>query len=490
MDAPTPNSRRLLAAGFTAIVASGAGFSIRGGILGDWGAQFGFTQTELGRITGGGLVGFGMVVMIGAFLAEAIGYGRLMIAAFVFHLLSAALTLAATPLYAARVAADPIAAREMAYQCLYWGMFLFAMGNGISEAVLNPLTAALFPRQKTHYFNVLHAGWPAGLVLGGLASALLAGKARWEIQISLFLVPVLVYGAMYFGQHFPRSEARLKGISLGRMVLQFASPILLLLLFGQALVGYMELGTDSWISNITGNILQSKQQGLYLFVYVSILMTVLRFFAGPIVHRTSPLGLLFASACFSAVGLCFLGFAGSALALVGAATVYTLGKTFLWPTMLGVVADRFPRGGAIVLGAVGAVGTLSAGLLGGPGIGYQQDRFASAELRAQAPAVYEQYQAPTANSFLFFKEVRGLDGAKVNPIRAKSAAERTADERAVHDADLHGGRMALRATAVVPVMMALLYLALLLHFKAIGGYRTLRIEDGAASTGSTVSPHV
>ncbi len=78
----------------------------------------------------------------------------------------------------------------------------------------------------------------------------------------------------------------------------------------------------------------------------------------------------------------------------------------------------------------------------------------------------------------------------VNPIRKKTAAERAPDERAVHDADLHGGRMALRATAVVPVMMALLYLALLLHFKAIGGYRTLRIEDGAASTGSTVSPHV
>src|SRR6202011_5100999 len=116
-------------------------------------------------------------------------------------------------------------------------------------------------------------------------------------------------------------------------------------------------------------------------------------------------------------------------------------------------------------------GTLSAGLLGTPGIGYQQDRFASEELRAKAPAVYDRYQAPTTNSFLFLKPIRGLDGSKVNPIRTKPALERTDEERAVHGADLHGGRMALRFTAAVPVLMALLLLALLLYFKAIGGYR-------------------
>lgn len=463
-----------------AILTASVGFSIRGGMLGDWGTQFGFTQTELGQITGGGLVGFGMVVMIGAFLAEAVGYGRLMVCAFICHLLSAVVTLAATPLYAARLAADPIAARHVAYQCLYWGMFLFAVGNGLAEAVANPLVATLFPKQKTRFLNILHAGWPAGLVIGGLASAWMVGQVRWEIQMSLFLIPVAFYGAMCLGQRFPHSEARTKGITPVRMFVEFASPLLLLLLFIQALGGYVELGTDSWISNITGNLLQSKEQGLYLFVYVSVLMTGLRFLAGPIVHRISPLGLLFVSACIGACGLTLLGHAGSAFALVGAATIYAVGKTFLWPTMLGVVSERFPKGGAIVIGAVGAVGTLSAGLLGTPGIGYQQDRFASEELREKSPAVYEQYQAPTTNSFLFFKPIRGLDGSKVNPIRTKPALERTDEERAVHEADLLGGRMALRATAALPVLMALLFLALLLYFKAIGGYRALHVEDEPA----------
>ena len=73
------------------------------------------------------------------------------------------------------------------------------------------------------------------------------------------------------------------------------APVLLVLLVMHALVGYVELGTDSWIGKITGAIMASKQRGLMLFVYTSSLMFALRFFAGPIVERTSPLGLLFAS---------------------------------------------------------------------------------------------------------------------------------------------------------------------------------------------------
>ena len=192
----TANSKRLLWAGFMAILAAGVGFSIRGGILADWGTQYGFTQTDLGAITGGGLTGFGVIILLGALIADKIGYGRLMIFAFIMHFLSAVLTLAATPIFNSMHASNPIGAKNAAYQCLYWGMFLFAIGNGTCEAVVNPLVATLFPKNRTHYLNILHAGWPAGLVAGGLASYFLVGKVRWEIQMSLFLVPVRFYGIM------------------------------------------------------------------------------------------------------------------------------------------------------------------------------------------------------------------------------------------------------------------------------------------------------
>lgn len=521
----TPNAKRLLFAGFMAILAAGVGFSIRGGILGDWGSQFGFTQTDLGKITGGGLTGFGIIILLGALIADWIGYGRLMIFAFIMHFLSAVLTLAATPIYNSMHGSDPEAAKHAAFQCLFWGMFLFAIGNGTCEAVVNPLVATLYPKNKTHFLNILHAGWPAGLVAGGLASVCMVGKVRWEIQMALFLIPVILYGAMCLGQRFPKSEATVHGVSFGDRfkevgmigtfviclvlslwfrdlcadfglpqylgfvaaaaillaagaVMKFAvGPAMLgVLLVAHALLGYVELGTDSWISNITGNILASRSNGLLLFVYTSSLMFVLRFCAGPIVHKISPLGLLFVGATCGAIGLTALGNAQSALFVVLAATIYGIGKTFLWPTMLAVVSERFPKGGAITIGAMGGIGMLSAGLLGGPGIGYNQDYYASNDLKSKAPAVYDQYKSPTKNTFLFFPEIQGLDGSKVGAVRGKDAAARTADETLVHEADLLGGRMALRMTAAVPATMAAIYLLLILYFKARGGYKQVHIE--------------
>src|SRR5256886_9420800 len=195
-----PKAYWLLLGGFMGNLAGCGGFSIRGGILGDWGTQFGFTQSDLGNITGGGLTGFGLIILLGALIADKVGYGKLMIFAFAMHLLSAVVTLAATPIYNSMVASNPVGAKNAAYECLFWGMFMFAIGNGTAEAVVNPLVATLFPKNKTHYLNILHAGWPAGLVAGGLASFFFVSKVRWEIQMSLFLIPVVFYGALCLGQ--------------------------------------------------------------------------------------------------------------------------------------------------------------------------------------------------------------------------------------------------------------------------------------------------
>jgi len=204
------NAHRLLWAGFMAILAAGVGFSIRAGILGQWAEQYGFTKTELGAITGGGLTGFGIIILLSSLIADRIGFGTLMFIAFGMHLISAALTLATGAAFVA-------GGKPLAFQCLFWGMFLYSIGNGVAEAVVNPLVATLFPQRKTHYLNILHAGWPGGLILGGLASYFMAGgdgvePVAWQIQISLFLLPVVLYGLMMAGQRFPRSEASVSGV--------------------------------------------------------------------------------------------------------------------------------------------------------------------------------------------------------------------------------------------------------------------------------------
>jgi MFS family permease len=480
-EGTTPNANRLLFAGFMAILAAGVGFGVRGGILGDWAHEYGFTQTQVGEVTGFGLVGFGVIILIGALLADFIGYGKLIVAAFICHFGGAALCLAATPAY-------KTGGQDAAYQCLKWGQILFSVGNGLAEAVVNPLVATCFPHNRTHYLNILHAGWPAGLVLGSLASTFMVGKTSWEAQWALFLIPTVAYGVMCLGQHFPKSEASQKGVSYASMLAEFAAPLLIVLLLIHAMVGYVELGTDSWISQITGKIMDSPQKGLLLFVYTSAVMFALRFVAGPIVHRISPLGLLFCSGVLGCLGLNLLSSANGVIMCVVAATVYAFGKTFLWPTMLGVVSDRFPKGGAITIGAIGGVGMLSAGLLGGPGIGYKQDRFASEHLKEKAPAVYDAYKADKPSKFLFFKEIVGLDGAKKGAVLDEKDETKLTDQQKqekplIVDANLHGGRMALKYTSFVPATMAVLYLMLIIYFKATGGYKSIHVEEEAETGG-------
>jgi len=500
-----PNAQRLLWAGFMAILAAGVGFSVRAAILGQWAERYNFTNTELGEITGGGLLGAGLIILAGAFIADKVGYGKLMLLAFLAHFLSAVITLSTDFVY------NSAGGKGAAYWCLYVGMFLFAIGNGICEAVVNPLVATLFPKNKTHYLNILHAGWPGGLIIGGLAAYFMnpdkGTPVHWMVQMSLFLIPVVLYGIMLIGQHMPKSEASNAGVSYGVMFVQLFAPMMLLLLLIHALVGYVELGTDSWITKITGSIMESKQNGTALFIYTSALMFALRFFAGPIVHRISPLGLLFASSLLGLAGLQLLSIAEGAVICIIAATVYAAGKTFLWPTMLAVGSEQFPKGGAITIGALGGFGMISAGWLGGPGIGFKQDYNATHRMQEKSAVVYDKYKASGENQFLGFKVV-GLDSKKVAILEDdgeklagdvkslknlnqtdketdalekwwdEAKATASEDKPVVKDAVLYGGRRALFLTSFVPLTMAALYGLLILYFKATGGYKAVHIEGG------------
>ena len=187
------NTKRLFVASFVTLIVAGIGFAIRGAILGDWGTQFGFTKTDLGTITGGGLVGFGLVILLASAIADRVGYGKLLAVAFGLHITSVIVTISATPIYG-----DGSGGNANAYWALYIGMFMFAIGNGIVEAVINPLTATLYPEERTHYLNVLHAGWPAGLIIGGVLAFAFASsdaalaQVRWEILIGLYMIPTLI----------------------------------------------------------------------------------------------------------------------------------------------------------------------------------------------------------------------------------------------------------------------------------------------------------
>jgi hypothetical protein len=232
-----------------------------------------------------------------------------------------------------------------------------------------------------------------------------------------------------------------------------------------------------------------------LFFWTSSVMFGLRFCAHFIEKKMglSPVGILLVCAVLACVGLILSSGVttfGVALLALG---VYALGKTFFWPTMLAVASDRFPRTGAIAISFMGGIGMMSAGLIGSAGLGYAKDRFASENLQQVDPGTYASIKAKDSTKFLFFQEVTGFNGTKVDEVkkRLETAREESAkagkddlgsaleklspSDRHVIEAGIVGDRKTLRADSFIPAMMAIIYLAIMLYFKTIGGYKPVTI---------------
>ncbi len=497
------NRSKLMFASFLTLVASGFGFATRAAAGYDWGEAFNIGGLQFGSIMGAGFLGFGMMIFFGGILVERFGYKRLLAIAFVLHLLSAVMLLVAPGLFGGWRAADPDTATSNVYQLLFYSAFLFSIAQGLYEAVINPLISDLYPENKTHYLNILHAGWPGGMILGGLFSASFLGKEPWIVHIpwqyslSAFSIFVAWYGILALPQKFPKTVLATHK-NFGRTFACFLSLPFLLLIVIHAMVGYMELGMDSWIPKLMENVLPNT---IVILVYTSALMFILRFFAGPLVHRLNPVGLLFVCAIICCMGLVWLSRdISTVFAVFSAVTFYSLGKAFLWPTMLAVAGERYPGSGAIAMGALGAAGMLTVGLIGNPTIGAQQGYFSSKDLQETAPQTFERYAGAEKKYLSYtFREIAGdkfaaasatrVENGQVTDTRAFETAElldaatkqqlaenAATDVPAVKAAYLSGSREAIRMTAYIPAAMAVGYLILLIYYRSIGGYKVLDAE--------------
>jgi hypothetical protein len=189
--------------------------------------------------------------------------------------------------------------------------------------------------------------------------------------------------------------------------------------------------------------------------------------------KLSPVGLLFVCALCAVAGLNMVSAVSTFGGAMAALIIYGIGKTFFWPTMLAVTSDRFPRTGAVAISIMGGIGMMSAGLIGSPGLGYAKDRFAGADLEQTNPAVYAEFKSEKPSQWLVFKEVHGLDSAKLGA--AQASTNRTPAEQAVVQANMNGDRKTLKADSFIPVIMALIYLGMIFYFKARGGYKPVHI---------------
>jgi len=325
-----------------ALLVTSLSFGIRAGILGRLGTEFNLSASELGTIAATAFWGFPIAVIVGGFIVDIIGMKRLLVMAFIFHLLGIILTIFAD-----------------GYWTLFISTLFVGIANGTVEAACNPLVTAIYSNNKTIKLNHFHLWFPGGIVIGTLIVFLLSKVGiGWQVQVALMLLPTLFYGYLFSKLSFPVTERVASGVSTSGMYRAIFTPLFIFMficMFGTAIT---ELFTGQWIDVL----LKSVTSNALLILTISTgVMVVGRAFAEPVVHRFAPQGVLLISATLAALGIYLLGHSEGSLIFVGA-LVFGMGVCYFWPTMLGFVSENVPKSGALGINLMGGAGMLAVSL--------------------------------------------------------------------------------------------------------------------------------
>jgi MFS family permease len=329
-------TNRLFVASCLALLVTSLSFGIRAGVLSQQGIDFHLTNAQLGTIAATAFWGFPLAMLVGGTIVDIIGMKRLLVLAFIFHLAGIVLTIYAT-----------------GYWSLFFSTLLIGIANGTVEASCNPLVTALYPNNKTTKLNHFHLWFPGGIVIGTLIVFLFnkIGLGT-NLQVGMMLIPTILYGYFFFKLEFPETERVSSGVSASDMYKSLLNPLfifMIICMFGTAIT---ELFTGQWIDVLLKNV---SDNAILLLTIETGIMVIGRAFAGPVVHKFSPSGVLLISAILAAAGLYLLGHTTGNMLFVGA-IIFGIGVCYFWPTMLGFVAENLPKTGAVGLNLMGGAG--------------------------------------------------------------------------------------------------------------------------------------
>lgn len=458
-------------------------FAIRGDIMGALEARFLLSKTDLGLIAGTAFWGFTLSIFVGGQLCDIFGMKRILGLAFICHIAGCVTTIFAG-----------------GFWMLFWGTLLIGLANGSVEAAINPLITTIYSEEKTRKLNALHAWFPGGIVIGGLlAYAFSLIGLGWQMKMAAIFVPTIIYGILFVGLKLPDTERVQSGVATKSMYKEALKPLFILWVFCMICTASTELGPNQWVPNVLG--VTAGAAGILVLCWINGLMAIGRLVAGPVVHKLSPIGLLIVSAILSAIGLLAMSYATSAVPAYVAATVFALGVCYFWPTMLGVTAERFPKGGALLLGIMGAVGMLSvAAVL--PTMGRINDQYTLAALKpAETIAILSaaKKDVPDAAAVLKMKGDKAISelpaGAVVGALHESNKALTVDGKPAdipvegqtstitvpgvLTPALAQGGAMSFRYVVILPCILILIFGGIFLYDKSRGGYKIEKLDKAA-----------
>lgn len=381
----------------------------------------------IASILGLPFLGYAVTIAIGSPLLDYIGMGLLLPLSGV--LFSAGMLL--------MIFVGSLASGASVYSLLWAAALVTGIGWGLVETVVNPLIATLYPEEKTSKLNAVHAWWPGGLVIGGLLGV---GMSRlglgWQAKLGVVILPAIALIALCIGLKFPPTERAAAGIPAREMFRELLNPLFFVLFCSMFLTAASELAPGQWVDLALSRTVHMP--GILLLVYVSGLMFLMRHFAGPLVHRLSPIGVLWFSCLGAAFGLVALSYANSPVTALLAATVWGTGVCYMWPTMLATASERFPKGGALLMGLMGTAGTLSIQFV-----------------LPMMGAIFDNKKIELAGSDAAFKALpQGPELDRILGIAAQTS---------------------FRDVAILPAVLLLVFGAIWLYDRSRGGYRPSRL---------------
>jgi MFS family permease len=429
---------RLFLISVLALVSTGVSFSIRSNIAGDLQSVFNTIDPlrsgkMVGAVLGVAFLGYAITIPIASALLDIIKMGRIL------QICSALLTCGTLLV----ILSDRMVTGSALYPMLYIAFLVLGLGWGLAEAVINPLATTLYPEDKTHRLNVLHAWWPGGIIIGGLLGLALGGlHIGWKVKMAVTLIPMLVFGAWALVEKFPMTERAAAGVKTSTMLKEAFKPLYIILFICMFGTAASELAPGQWVDmTLTRTV---GMRGIWLLIYVSGLMFAMRHFAGTIVHRLNPIGLMWLSCLLAALGLGALSVANNPVMAILAATLWGSGVCFMWPTMYAIANEQFPKGGAFLMGLIGMAGCLSIYFV-----------------LPQMGRVFDYVKIHAAGGNEAFRALEQTGGRALDSVLATAS------------------QVSFRVVAILPAVLLLVFGAIWLYFKSKGGYKPVKIEETA-----------